>query len=193
MSHYFLNIGSCISRGYLRVFFFIRVVIFLGFVTSPAIVFAGGMHALSDVSSIRVASDIECPTTGISPAKFPAVAAPVNEAIVRLDKALRKVANPKALSVLTESPEVRDPAAASRLAAIALADHMPEAALALLLQANKTAPKDPMTWVNLAAIANYIGDYQDAFAASAAAEKLPGADNARVRASLLVNKGNALL
>lgn len=70
---------------------------------------------------------------------------------------------------------------------------MPEAALALLLQANKAAPNDPMTLVNLAAIANYPGDYQDAFAAIAAAEKLPGAGSDPVRGSLLVNKGNALL
>jgi len=193
MPHYVLNIGSFITCGYLRVLFFILFAIFLGIATSPATVFAGDIHALSDVANIRVASDIECPITGISPAKSPAVAAPANDAIGRLDKALRKVAKPKALSVLTESPEVRDPATASNLAAVALADHMPEAALALLLQANKMAPKDPMTWVNLAAMANYIGDYQDAFAATAAAEKLPGADSANMRGSLLVNKGNALL
>jgi tetratricopeptide (TPR) repeat protein len=193
MSHYSLNIGSCIPRGNLHVHFSIPMAVFLGIAASPAAVFAGGIHALSDVSSIRVASDIECPATGISPTKSPAVAAPVNEAIARLDKALRKVANPKALSVLIESLGARDPAAASNLAAIALVDHMPEAALALLLQANKMAPKDPMTLVNLAAIANYLGDYQDAFAATAAAEKLPGANIANVRGSLLVNKGNALL
>lgn len=106
MPHYFLNIGSCIPRGNLRVYFSILIAIFLGVAASPATVFAGGIHALSDVSSIRIASDIECPTTGISPAKSPAVAAPVNEAIARLDKALRKVAKPKALSVLTESCEM---------------------------------------------------------------------------------------
>ena len=193
MPHYFLNIGSYILRGNLRVLFFTLAAVFLDMATSPTTVFAGGIHSLSDVSGIRVASDIECPATGISPAKSPAVAVPENEAIARLDKALRKVAKPKALSVLIESPEVRDPATASNLAAVALADHMPEAALALLLQANKIAPKDPMTWVNLAAIANYLGDYQDAFAATAAAEKLPGANIVNVMGSLLVNKGNALL
>lgn len=193
MSHYLLSIGSFIPRGYLRVFFFILIAIFLGMATSPATVFAGGIHALSDVSNIPVASDIECPKTGISPAKSPAVAAPVNDAIGRLDKALRKSANPKALQALLESPEVRNPATASNLAAVALADHMPNAALALLLQANKMAPKDPVTWVNLAAIANYLGDYQDAFAAASAAEKMPGANIGDVRGNLLVNKGNALL
>lgn len=192
-THYFLSIGSYNRRGHLRVFFFSLIVIFLGIAASPATVFAGDIHALSDVANIRVASDIECPATGITPAMSPAVAAPVNDAIVRLDKALRKAAKPKALQALLESPAARDPATASRLAAVALADHMPEASLALLLQAHKAAPNDPMTLVNLAGIANYLGDYQDAFAAIAAAEKLPGAGSDQVRGSLLVNKGNALL
>ncbi|HSM97581.1 MAG TPA: hypothetical protein VLS47_01080 [Gallionella sp.] len=43
-----------------------------------------------------------------------------------------------------------------------MSDHLPEAALALLPQANKAAPNEPMTLVILADIANYPGDFQDA-------------------------------
>jgi tetratricopeptide (TPR) repeat protein len=193
MSHDYLSNGNFIPRGQLRVLLSILMTICMGVATYPAIGFAGDIHALSDVFSIPSANDIECPKTGISPAKSPAIAISANEAIGSLDKALRRVTALKALRVLIESPEVRDPAAASNLAAVALADHMPEAALALLLQANKIAPKDPVTWLNLAGISNYFGDYRDAFAVVSAAEKLPGAGIADVKTNLLVNKGNALL
>lgn len=187
------NPVGVITRDRRRVPVSLLLVVGLSMATSQATVFAADGHALSDVSNIQVAGDIDCPKTGIPRASSAAVADSVDNATARLDKALRTTAKPGSLRALTESPEVRDPAAASNLAAVALADHLPQAALALLLHANKTAPKDPMTSVNLAALSNYLGNYQDAYTVASAAEKLPGAGTGNVRSSLLVNKGHALL
>lgn len=119
------------------------------------------------------------------------------QARANLQAVLEASATKQAVEALRASAVVKDPVAAERLAAGALAQEKPIAALGLLLASHQNAPNDPLGLVNLAGISNYLGLHREALAMIGKAESLNPPD-VRVgalglRSLLLSNKGYALV
>lgn len=158
--------------------------------------------ALSDLRPIPPLSEIECPKTGAEPK---AAAAPheieglvggttlnYTQALGNLKAALEGSVGPEAMKAIEASPQARDPAAASRVAVIALAAEKPLATVAYAVKAHETAPGEPQWLSNLASIANYYGLHREALAFTVKAESLPKKLPAFQHGVLLTNKGYAL-
>ena len=114
------------------------------------------------------------------------------QALGNFKAALEGSASPEAMKALEASPQAKDPAAASRVAVIAMAAHKPLATVAYAIKAHETAPGEPLWLSNLASIANYYGLPREALAFAQKAETLPNKLPAFQQGILLSNKGQAL-
>jgi len=81
---------------------------------------------------------------------------------------LAHAAGSRALARMAQSPDVRKPLLARELAAAGMAANRPAAALAALLDAQKRAPHDPTTLVDLASVLSQLGRPADALGILAA-------------------------
>jgi len=165
-------------------------------VTSKAGRGGGLRSAVADLRVLPPLESTECPKTEPSAGRGATVPS-LAEAIGRLQRHLAETERPEALRALAASPEARDPARASELAVLALADRRPGAALGLLLSAHRAAPGDPTHLVNLAGLATSLGRPAEGLAlvrAAAALGAVPAApEGIDGRAVLANNEGDALL
>lgn len=119
-----------------------------------------------------------------------------SQAFTNLNVLLEASVRAKAIDALKADASLRDPQAAAATVPAALVQGLPYGALALLLQAQAAAPKDPLHLVNLAGLSNHLGLHREALAMVGEAErlKLPAVrvGGMPVRAVALSNKGYAL-
>lgn len=118
------------------------------------------------------------------------------QALNNMSSLLEASVSNKAMEALQADTKMRDPQNAAAVAAAALVEQQPLAALALLLQTHQSAPNDPLYLINLAGLSNHLGLHREALAMVGAAEKKTGVDarigGMHMRAVLLSNKGYAL-
>jgi len=159
--------------------------------------------ALSDLQEIPAASDLQCPkdenAEPLAADAPPAIAGLVGgatlsypQALGNLKAALEGSVSPQAMQALEASELAKDPAAASRIAAIAMGAQKPLATVAYSIKAHEDAPGEPQWLSNLSAVANYYGLHREALAFAQKAETLPKKLPPLQQGILLNNKGYAL-
>jgi tetratricopeptide (TPR) repeat protein len=159
--------------------------------------------ALSDLQEIPAASDLQCPKNDdaepLAADAPPEIAGLVGGASLTYEQALGNVkaalegsVSPRAISALEASTAAKDPATASRIAAIAMGAQKPLAAVAYSIKAHEDAPAEPLWLSNLSAVANYYGLHREALAFAQKAETLPNKLPPLQQGMLLNNKGYAL-
>ena len=178
----------------------------LGTFLATAVPAYAGFISHIDLAPLPKLDSAECPKTGAEPLASNAPhtiegligGATLNysQALNNLSSLLEASVSNKATEALQADTLMRDPQHAASVAAAALVEQQPLAALALLLQANQSAPNDPLYLINLAGLSNHLGLHREALAMVGAAEKKTGVDarigGMHMRAVLLSNKGYAL-